>query len=801
MLQKVKEELKRMENNTVIERVTHPTEWCAPMVPVLKKNTAKARICVDLTKLNMSGKREHYILPIPDEITAKLSGATVFSSLDADSGFCQIPLHPDSCKLTTFITPFRRHCFKRLSFGITSAPEIFQRKVLETLEGLEGIEVFMDDILVYGTSMEQHDARLEKVLQRVESARLKLNREKCSLRQSQLHFLGHLIDQSGVRPDPDRVEAIHQLLPPKNGQELKRVLGVVNYLGRLVPALATVGQPLYELLKSRNIWTWGHSQQSAFEDIKRMLTKAPVLAFSDIMRPTAMSADASSYGLGAVLLQLHREEWKLIAYCSRRLSEAETRYAQIEKECLAGMWACEKFDKYLCGLDEFRRETDHIPLVPLINNQSLDNIPLRCQRLLMRLMSYKPVAEYVPGKTLTKVDALSWSPQTYIKEVTDTHSDEECYVATVIQGIPASPSRMESINMATAADCKLQSVFKHVRRGWPEYSGNVSQKVRAYMKVKNELSEVDGLLICGSRIIIPQSLRADILKRIHDGHQGLTKCRDRAKSSVWWPGLSAELKHTVMSCHTCQEQKQAQQKEPLISTPLPDRPWKRIALDLCEHNKSNYLVISDYYSQFLEVLHLPSTTSTQIIQRLKTTFARFGIPDEVVSDNGPQFCSVEFQELGRQLDFRHITSSPHPQGNGHAERAVQTAKRILRQEDPLIALMCYRSTPCTTMGVSPAELLMGRKIRTTLPTLEKNLQLKWPNRKTAEQKDAGEKEKQAFYYNRRHGARPLTPLRPGDAVFTQLDQEKAWVAPAVISTESDTPRSYLINKGYNTVIR
>lgn len=784
MLQKVKEELKRMENNGVIEQVTQPTEWCAPMVPVLKRNTTKARICVDLTKLNKSVKREHYILPTPDEITAKLSGATVFSSLDAASGFWQIPLHPDSCKLTTFITPFGRYCFKRLPFGITSAPEIFQRKMLETLSELEGVEVFMDDILVHGTSMEQHDARLEKVLQRVEAAGLKLNKEKCSLRQSQLRFLGHIIDQSVVRPDPEKVGAIQQLPPPKNVQELKRVLGMVNYLGRFVPALTTVGQPLYELLKGKNAWTWGHPQQSALEDIKGMPTDAPVLAFYDVTKPTAVSADGSSYGLGAVLLQLHAEECKPVAFCSRRLSEAETRYAQIEKECLAGVWACEKFDKYLCGLEEFRLETDHKPLVPLINNRSLDNVPLRCQRLLMRLMRYKPEAVYVPGRTLIIADTLSRSPQTYTKEETDTHSEVECYVATVMQGIPASPSRMESIRSATAADSDLQSVIKLMRSGWPEYYGNVPPNIRAYVKMKNKLSEANGLLIRGSRIVFPQALRFDILKKIHDGHQGLTKCRERAKSSVWWLGLSAELKSLVMSCHACQEQRRAQQREPLISTPLPDRPWKRIGLHLCEHNKSNYLVISDYYSRFLEVLHLPSTTSTHVIQRLKATFARFGIPDEV-SDNGPQFSSAEFQGLARELDFNHITLSPHhPQGNGHAERAVQTAKRILSQEDPLIALMCYRSTPCSTTGASPAELLMGRKIRTTLPILEKNLRPKWPNRKTVREKDAGEKAKQAFYYNRRHGARPLPPLRPGDAVVVRLDQGKAWETPAVVSKET-----------------
>jgi len=148
------------------------------------------------------------------------------------------------------------------------------------------------------------------------------------------------------------------------------------------------------------------------------------------------------------------------------------------------------------------------------------------------------------------------------------------------------------------------------------------------------------LLIRGSRIVNPLLLRADILQKIHDGHQGLTKCRNRAKPSVWWPGLSAELQNTVMSCHSCQEQKRAPQKEQLISTPLPNRPLKRKALDLCEHNRNNYLVISDYYSRFLEVLHLSSTTSRQVIQRLKATFVRFGIPDEMVSDNSPQLSST-----------------------------------------------------------------------------------------------------------------------------------------------------------------
>lgn len=283
LMSKVREELCRIEENGIIEEVTQPTDWSTPMVPVLKKN-GKVRICVDLKKLNEQVKRERFILPTPEEITAELCGATVFSSLDAALGFFQIPLHSESSRLTTFITPFGRYCFRCLPFGITSAPEIFQRKMSETLQGL----------VVYGKDMEEHDLHLQKVLERVESAGLKLNKEKCKLRQEQLNFLGQVVDATGVRSDPAKVRAIWELAAPENVHELKRILGMVNYLGKYVPNLSTVGQPLYELLRSKTAWTWGPAQHTAFEKLKELLMTTPVLAFYDVNRPLSQPMQAAT---------------------------------------------------------------------------------------------------------------------------------------------------------------------------------------------------------------------------------------------------------------------------------------------------------------------------------------------------------------------------------------------------------------------------------------------------------------------------------------------------------------------------
>ena len=310
---------------------------------VVPKTNGRVRICVDLTQLNRSVCRERHILPAIDQILAQLVGATVFSKLDANSGFWQVPLASDSALLTTFITPFGRFCFHRLPFGITSAPEHFERRMSEALQGLSGVVCMMDDILVHGRTKEEHDTHLTEVLQRLQGTGITLNKEKCEFSKTSIKFLGYVIDSDGIQPDPDKVKAILSVKNPQNVGDVRRFLGMVNQMNKFCPNLADITKPLRDLLIKDNLWTWGEPQHNAFAQAKQILTTSPVLCLFDVNLETVLSADASSHGLGAVLLQRQKQgDLRPVAYISRSMTPTEQRYAQIEKEALGFTWACER---------------------------------------------------------------------------------------------------------------------------------------------------------------------------------------------------------------------------------------------------------------------------------------------------------------------------------------------------------------------------------------------------------------------------------------------------------------------------
>ena len=521
------------------------------MVPVVKgKNDV--RICVDLRKLNKCVMRERFIMPTIDEMLPKLAGAKMFSKLDAHSGFYQIPLDKESHKLTTFITPMGRYCFRRLPFGISSAPEIFQRTMSDLFSGMDGVSVLMDDVLVFRSDRAEHDARLKRVLEILSAAGLKLNSKKCKYRQSEVEFYGHEINGQGICPSKGKVEAIVRMEPPPDVTGLRRLMGMVNYLGRFLPELATVASPLNGLMRADSAWLWGPPQEEAFARIKELISNAPVLAFYDVNRPTVVSADASQFGIGGALLQEYPTGLKPVAYFSRSLSASEYHYAQIEKECLAGVSACEKFEMYLVGIPSFRLLTDHKPLVPLINKKDIDQTPIRCQRLLTRMMRFNVEAVHTPGKNLVISDTLSRSP---VKDIGDREMDlereVEAYVGNVRSGWPATTTKLEEIRQATREDPKLQQVMGYTLNGWPETIREIPEEIQEYFHERGVLSILDGILTHGVRIVIPESMR-EVLRRTHEGHQGIVKCTLRAKSSVWWPRIYSQIQRLVSACEKCQ---------------------------------------------------------------------------------------------------------------------------------------------------------------------------------------------------------------------------------------------------------
>ena len=289
--------------------------------------------------------------------------------------------------------------------------------------------------------------------------------------------------------------------------------------------------------------------------------------------------------------------------------------------------------------------------------------------------------------------------------------------------------------------------------------------MKHYYSIAAEISVHDGLLMRGNRIVIPASLRLEMLDRIHTGHQGISKCRERARQSIWWPGLSRQLEELVKNCSTCRKFTN-QRSETLIPTALPELPWQRVGTDLFELKGHTYLLIVDYYSRYIEVAKMKRTTAEDVILLTKGIFARHGIPETVVSDNGPQYSSEAYAEFARLYQFEHVTSSPrYPQSNGEAERAVQTIKGLMKKEmDPYLALLTYRATPLQC-GFSPSELLMARKLRTNIPMTRELLKPAVPDRALVQEREDQYKRRIQSNFDLHHGARDLEPLEPGQRVW------------------------------------
>ena len=368
--------------------------------------------------LNRALRRENYPLPTIEDVATRLHGAKVFSILDVRNGFWHVVLDEEPSHLTTFNTPFGRYRWKRMPFGIRSAPEIFQRKMNELIEGLKGVEVIADDFVVvgYGASSEaavkDHDRNLVAFLERYDTRGVRMNADKVKLRMTEVPFIGHVATDKGLCADPAKVRAIIEMPPPENVASVQRLLGMVQYLCKFLPHLSDISEPLRDLTLQDAEWSWEEPQRSAFERLKTAIASTPVLRYYNLQEEVTLQCDASQSGLGAALLQ----NGQPVAYASRALTPTETCYAQIEKELLAIVFACEKFDAYIFGRDVVKVESDHKPLESIFRKE-LCLAPKRLQRMLLRLQKYSLDVCYVKGEKMYLADTLS---RAYLPEVNST---------------------------------------------------------------------------------------------------------------------------------------------------------------------------------------------------------------------------------------------------------------------------------------------------------------------------------------------------------------------------------------------
>lgn len=528
--------------------------------------------------------------------------------------------------------------------------------------------------MIHGKTLEEHNKRLYQVLDRIKVEGITLNKDKCVFGVQSLNFLGHSISNNGISIDPSRIESISRFPEPKNKNELLQFLGMINFSSRFLFNRSEVLEPLTSLLKKQVHFVWDVSQKQSFKKIKELLQASPCLAYFDPTKKIVVSADASSFGLGSCLYQISKDGKKeIVAYASRLLSTTESRYAQIEREAVALAWSADKFKEYITGIPVVF-ETDHKPLVQVLQTKPIDELTPRLQRFRIRLMRYDYQITYVPGKDLTVADALSRNfPEDFEKPKDDELAQEtEAHVRMIIASVQIKSPFLEEIKREQSCDQVCQKLKEYSLSEWPD-KNKLDLELLPYYTHRFDISFQEGFLIKNSRIIVPQSLQFKCIQFIHQGHQGVVKCRERAKASVWWLGLSTQIENLVKNCPECVEHR-VNPKEPFLKDDFPERPWQKIALDLEKCNGVWYLVVTDYFSRFFEIFKLNKMTESVIIIKLKQLFSRYGIPDLIRSDNGPQFQS-EFKEFSKTYDFNFVTSSPkYPASNGEAEAAVKVAK-------------------------------------------------------------------------------------------------------------------------------
>lgn len=714
------EQVQEMLHKGIIQESASP--WAAPVI-LVKKKDGSWRFCVDYRRLNNVTKKDVYPLPRIDDALDCLHSASYFSSVDLRSGYWQIPMHAEDKEKTAFVTPDGLFEFNVMPFGLCNAPATFERFMDTILRGLkwEICMCYLDDVIIFGRTFHEHNTRLGIVLSCIQKACLVLNSKKCHFGERQALVLGHLVDKDGVRPDPAKTEAVEAFEPPQSVKQLRSFLGLCSYFRRFIPRFADVAYPLTSLLHKNAAFEWTPDCSASFRQLKFLLTSRPILRHFNPSAPTEVHTDASGVGLGAVLIQRVDDKEHVIAYASRSLSKPERNYTVTEQECLAVIFAVQRFRSYLYGR-HFTIVTDHHSLCWLVNLRDPSG---RLARWALRLQEYSFTVSYKSGRRHADADCLSRMP------LSTTECDGDSFdhlIASVHRDFPdATTFAREQRN-----DPSLEPLFSAAKE-----STSCSFCVRDGLLYKKNFSAIGARFL----LVVPEALRSSVLRVVHDdptsGHLGSTRTLHRAKERFYWPQMRKTTETYVATCAECQSHKRPTAASAGFLQPVvpPSSPFEQVGIDLIgpfpRSSTGNrwIIVCADYLTRFCETAALPSATAGEVSQfMLHCIILRHGPPRVIISDRGRQFTADVVEELLRLCasNLRHSTPY-HPQTNGLTERTNRTLVNMIsmyvssdhKNWDEVLPFVtyAYNTAQHETTGYSPFFLLYARPPRYTLDTI------------------------------------------------------------------------------------
>ena len=749
--QEVARQLKTMQEAGIIQPSISP--WASPVVLVRKKD-GTYRFCVDYRELNAVTKPDTFPLPRIDDLLDQLGNTKFFSTLDLASGFWQVQVHPNSRAKTAFVTPQGLYEFRVMPFGLTNAPAVFQRLMQRVLMDLnqkndtDFVTVYIDDILVYSKTLEQHLDHLKVVMDRLIQTGLKLKPSKCLFVRKEVSYLGHVITPKGLKASDQHVTAVRDFPAPSNVKEVRQFLGLSSFYRKFIPSFAKLAQPLHSLTKKNAYFKWTEDCQQAFKLLKRKLSEAPVLVYPNFSKGFTVETDASYSGLGAILSQ-EQEDGCLhpVSYASRALSPAEQNYGITDLETLAVVWAVTHFRHYLYN-QHVRIYTDHAAVKSVLQNPNISGKHARWWTKIYGsgLKEVKIVNR--AGKESSNADALSRNP--YGAAPTEGIGESEIQVSKVECDVDEVPVLLElepysstsNTNLETLAteqqkDHRVAEILTYLKTGALPKEEQRACKIAAQANLfgmdNSVLYYIDPKRKSRKRTVVPHHLKERLIKSVHGGplagHFSNNRLYNLLVRSWWWDGMYVDVAKHCRNCPQCAFASGTGSvgRPPLQPIPV-QRPFQIIGVDIMdlpktERGNKHVLVFQDFLTKWPMVYPVPDQKTKRIVQILvEELIPLFGVPEALLSDKGTNLLSYLMKDVCSLLGIEKLnTTAYHPQCNGLTERFNRTLKTMLRKQaathglqwDKYLygVLWAYRNTPHESTLEKPSFLLFGMDCR------------------------------------------------------------------------------------------